>query len=249
MSNFEQDDLILKEAFQKGYQNIKLPKDLKQTTLSEMMKNMQQEQAQAPHKEEASGPSPINVSDRAAVSGNKEANKNAKKTGKKVLRLGAGAAALCAAALAFLVLRPSGVSYITPMEEGIYYDTVELKNGEIHFVKNRVAISITPNAGHVVIGAESPEEDDSREFAVLEETVAESGGLLVFQETDQVSLPEITEDNWSNIGEQMIYVTVLKSEEVRYQAVFEMNGTAYQVIGTDVTQKEFIDYLYNKILG
>ncbi|MBQ8597701.1 MAG: hypothetical protein IJ409_07935 [Lachnospiraceae bacterium] len=211
MSNFEQDDLMLRQAFQKSYQNIKMPEDLKQATLSEMMKNT-------------------------------------KKTGKKLVGFGSAVAVLCAAALAFLVLRPSGVSYITPMEEGVYYDTVELKNGEIHFVKNRVAISITPNAGQIVIGGDSAvSTEEEKKTEVLEETVAESGGLLVFQETEQVSLPEIAEDNWSNIGEQTIYVTVLKTEEIRYQAVFEKNGTAYQVIGTDVTQKEFIDYLNDKI--
>lgn len=215
MSNYEQDDLVLKKAFQKGYENIKMPEDLKQATLSEMKINTVQ--------------------------------KPKKSTG-KLIRFGASAAVLCAAALAFVVLRPSGVSYVTPMEEGIYYDTVELKNGEIHFVKNRVAISITPNAGNVVIGAESLENNEERELAVLEETVSDGGGQLIFQETDQVSLPEIAEDNWSNIGEQMIYVTVLKTDEIRYQAVFEKKETAYQIIGTNVTQKEFIDYLYEKIM-
>lgn len=228
MSDLEKDDLMLQEQFQKNYQDIKLPDDLKAAVLSEMKK----EAKKADNKEIE----------------NRKEEKTVKKKKFKIWQIGAATMALCAAALALFVLRPSGVSYVTPMEEGEYYDTVELKDGEIHFVKNRVAISITPNAGHITIGEGTADDMNSdKETVVLEEIVTKSGGELLLQETDSVSLPEIGEDNWSNIGECMIYVTVLKTEKVRYQAVYELNGKAYQLIGTEVSQKEFIDYLYKKI--
>ena len=63
----------------------------------------------------------------------------------------------------------------------------------------------------------------------------------------QCLLPEIAESNWSYIGDQKIYVTVLNAADIRYQAVFEKNGTAYEMTGTNVTQKEFIDELYRRV--
>lgn len=219
MNTLDKDDLILKEQFQKSYQNVKLADDFKAAVLSEM----KQEAVHVP-------------------------NVSTKKKKANIRLFGATAAALCAAAVILFMLRPAAASYITPMEEGMYYDTVELKNGEIHFVKNRVAISITPNAGQVVIGGTSKADgNDGKEIEILEEVVAESGGGLLFQKTGQTNLPEIAEDSWSYIGDTKIYVTVLNTEKVRYQAVFEKDNGAYQVVGTDVTQKEFIDYLYKKI--
>ena len=228
MSNLEKDDLMLQEQFHKNYRDIKLPDELKTAVLSEMKK-----EAQKINNQEAEKQTEVKL---------------VKKSKVEIWQIGAATMALCAAALAFLVLRPSGISYVTPMEEGEYYDTVELKDGEIHFVKNRVAISITPNAGHITIGEGNADDVNSdKETVVLEEIVTENGGELLLQETDTVSLPEIAEENWSNIGECMIYVTVLKTEKIRYQAVYELDGKAYQLIGTEVSQKEFIDYLYKKI--
>lgn len=163
---------------------------------------------------------------------------------------GALAAALCAAALCFILLRPSGVSFITPMEDDVYYDEVELKDGAIHFVKNRVAISISPNAGTVTIGKENRQETDkNKEEAseTAEETITESGGRISFRKTDALTLPEIAEENWSYIGEQKIYVTVLEANEVRYQAVFEKDEAVYEMTGVNVSQKEFIEELYLRV--
>ena len=219
MNNFDKDDLMLKDRFQKCYQNVKLPEDFKAAVLSEM----KQEAVHVP----------------ATFPKRKRAN---------IRLIGTSVFALCAAAVILFMLRPVGASYITPMEEGVYYDTVELKNGEIHFIKNRVAISITPNAGHVVIGGTAKDDmNDEKEIEVLDEITSESGGVLCFQKTGQTYLPEIAQDSWSYIGDTKIYVTVLNTEKARYQAVFEKENSACQVVGTDVTQKEFIDYLYKKI--
>ena len=70
---------------------------------------------------------------------------------------------------------------------------------------------------------------------------------MKFLKEDAASVPEINEDSWSYIEEQKIYVSFLKAEGMRYQAVYEKEEAFYEVIGTNVTQKEFIDYLYQKI--
>ncbi len=158
----------------------------------------------------------------------------------------AAAVILCAVLSLRLFTGSSGAPYVTQMEEDAFYDSVELEDGEIRFVSNRVAISVTPNAGEIVIGEQDYEAAQTGQELDAEET-ADSGGLLTFQRTEAVSLPFISEENWSYIGEQKIYVTVLKTDEVRYQAVFETDGAAYEVIGSNVTQKEFIDFLYQKI--
>lgn len=210
-----------KRAFEDAYSNIKAPADLKADTLEEMAREEEKYKETKEQKKES-------------------------KSNRNIFYYGALAAALCAAVFCIFLLRPEGISYVTSMEEGVYYDEVELENGVIHFVANRVAISITPNAGSVVIGQEGTEAQE--EIIEREEAIkTKSGGNIIFRERNAVSLPEIAEDNWSYIEEQKIYVTVLKTEKVRYQAVFERDGTAYEIIGEDVTQKEFIEELYQRV--
>lgn len=169
--------------------------------------------------------------------------------GRRSLIFGTGfaAVALCVAALCFVLLKPAGGIYVTDMAEGVYYDEVELKDGVIHFVSNRVAISISPNAGNAAIGQEQDLKEENKADAMIEEITVKSGGTITFRRAAALSLPEMAEDNWSYIGEQPIYVTVLKTEKIRYQAAFELEGKSYEIIGVGVTQKEFIDYLYDKI--
>ncbi len=166
------------------------------------------------------------------------------KNSKKSLRLNRFAVAtatLCVAALCLFIILPKGAPYVTKMDEGIYYDDVELKDGEIHFLPNRMAISITPNAGNTFNTTEEMQEN------ATEVLPSESGGMLTFQKTKSRKLPEIAKSNWSYIGEQKIYVTVLKTEEVRYQAIYEKDGETYELIGEGVTQKEFVDELYDRV--
>lgn len=154
----------------------------------------------------------------------------------------AGLATLCAAALCLFLILPKGTPYVTSIEEGIYYNDIELKNGEIHFVSNRMAISITPNAGNAFSTTEEAQENPT------EVLLCESGGMISFEKTQKSKLPEIAESNWSYIEEQLIYVTVLKTEPVRYQAIYEKDGETYELIGEGVTQKEFIDELYKRVI-
>ncbi len=152
-----------------------------------------------------------------------------------------GLATLCAAVLCLFLVLPQGTPYITSMEEGVYYDDIDLKNGEIHFVSNRMAISITPNAGN---GFSVKEEAQENSTEVL---LCESGGMISFEKSQKSKLPEIAESKWSYIEELPIYVTVLKTEPVRYQAIYEKDGETYEIIGEGVTQKEFIDELYKRV--
>lgn len=159
----------------------------------------------------------------------------------RLIRFATGTAILCAAALCLFLIFPKGAPITTKMEDGIYYEDIELKNGEIHFVSNRVAISISPNAGVAFSTAQEAEENQT------EVLLTESGGMITFEKTQKSKLPEIAESNWSYIGEQPIYVTVLKTEPVRYQAIYETDGETYELIGEGVTQREFIDELYRLV--
>ena len=159
----------------------------------------------------------------------------------RLIRFATGTAILCAAALCLFLILPKGAPITTKMEDGIYYENIELKNGEIHFVSNRVAISISPNAGAVFSTEQEAEENQT------EVLLTESGGMITFEKTQKSKLPEIAESNWSYIGEQPIYVTALKTEPVRYQAIYETDGETYELIGEGVTQRDFIDELYRLV--
>lgn len=215
------EEQVFNQEFGNAYRDIKAPEDLKKDTLIRMLaeeERLKQEKGKV-HKRKPA-----------------------------IWHYGVVAAALCAAVLVFAVLRPEGISYITPMEEGIFYDEVALKDGMIRFAPGRVVISISPNAGLAPIAQEeAPSGLFHGEEELIELTESESGGELKFLKDDAASMPEINEDSWSYIGEQKIYVSFLKTEGMRYQAVYEKDDAVYEVIGTNVTQKEFIDYLYQKI--
>lgn len=216
MKNLYENDDELRKEFQDAFSSIQASEELKNRTLTQMQTG------------EEPGEKSISIQ-------------------KKKFRYVSipAAALLCALILVSLLRGTMGVSYLTVMEEGVYYDSVELKDGEILFVANQVAVSITPNAGEIMIGQDDGEENASSEM--IEERETDAGGCLTYQRTGRVSLPEINEKSWSHIGKQKIYVTVLKTEEIRYQAIFEKDGQAYEVLGVNVSQKEFIDYLYLKI--
>lgn len=213
---------ILNQEFWSAYRDIKAPEELKKDTLIRML---------------------------AEEERLKQGNGKVYKRNPAVWHYGVVAAALCAAVLVFAVLRPEGISYITPMEEGVFYDEVELEDGIIRFEPSRVVIAISPNAGQALIAQEEPQSGlfQGEEAELIELTESESGGELKFLMENVVSVPGINEDSWSYIGDQKIYVSFLKTEGMRYQAVYEKDDMSYEVIGTNVTQKEFIDYLYQKI--
>ena len=218
MRNIEERDSQLKSLFKDSFDKVSVSSNMKEDMITQMKKANEEESVKVP----------VRMPKRKSF----------------LVAFPAAAAIVCAAVL-FLVIRPAGVPYVTQMEDGIYYDKVELKDGVINFVANRVAISISPNAGQVVIG----QQEDTTEIAeeiIVEEKATKSGGTIICKKAARVSLPRIAENSWSNIGDNKIYVTVLKTDELRYQAVYEKDDEAYEVIGENVTQKEFIDYLYGE---
>ena len=219
----------IKKNFEKAYDNMNAPDQLKKETLYKMFK------------EDAITQNDMGMTQTERDSGFRKGHKRA------VYRYIAPIAAVLAATLCLAIFWPKGIVYVTPMADAAYYEEVELKNGIIKFNQNRVAISITPNAGKIVIGEGSLTQDEEVLEHILVQEKAKSGGELFCKEKTQLSLPEIREDAWSNIGKQKIYVTVLKTDEYRYQAAFEKEGVAYEVIGDNVTQKEFIDFLYAQV--
>lgn len=160
------------------------------------------------------------------------------------------ASALLCAALVLMVLKGTpGTPYLTQLENGVFCEEVKLEDGELHFVAGRVAISITPNAGGVATLQKQDGELPAPEAGeqILEEKEDADGGQLIYKKIAAIKLPDIGEKNWSYIGDQKIHITVLDTVDTRYQAVFEKDGQAYEVTGIGVWQKEFIDYLYQKV--
>ena len=174
-----------------------------------------------------------NVSDQSFYSKNR-----------KTLRMVAGLSTVCAAAC-FLFVFLSRTPYVTKMNDDIHYDTVELKDGEINFVSKRMAISISPNAGNAFDSADNAEVTEDMEEVIN----CKSGGTLTFAKAKESKskLPKLSENDWSYIDACQIYVTELKTEPIRYQAVYEWDDVTYELIGEGVTQKEFIDELYRRI--
>ena len=165
-------------------------------------------------------------------------------------RIAVPAAALLCAVLVFVVFKGTpGPSYITQLENGVFCEEVKLEDGELHFTGGRVEISITPNAGGITTLQKQDDElpAPEKEAQILDKKEYADGGQMIYKKITAIKLPDIGEKNWSYIGEQKIYITVLDTVEARYQAVFEKGGQAYEVTGTGVWQKEFIDYLYRVV--
>jgi len=210
----------------KSYDALHAPDFLKKETLLKMQEAEEQNVRVSEALEDA------NVGDKSFYYKNK-----------KTLRIVAGLSTVCAAAACFLFVFLSGTPYVTKMDDGMHYDTVELKNGEINFVSKRMAISISPNAGNAFDSVGNAEEAEGMEELIN----CKSGGTLTFAQTKETKLPKLSENDWSYIDDCPIYVTELKTEPIRYQAVYELDGETYELIGEGVTQKEFVDELYRRI--
>lgn len=203
----------MKKAFQETYGKVQAPESLKAETLALMEEKQRKGSAQG------------------------------RRTGaKRILPWSVAAAVILCGVLGCLLFFPGrGAVYITPMEEGVYYDRVELTDGVLHFQSGMVSVFVPPNAGNATSGEESREEKD---FA--EERTVPGGGTLACSRSS-LGLPEAAEADWSQIDGRQVYVTVLKKDPILYQAVFEKEGTVWEITGEGVSQKEFIDYLYKKM--
>ena len=219
---YDEDDELRKE-FKDTFSGIHASEDLKARTLTAML---DEEEIQS--KETKGRPSPV----------------------KKICTVSIPAAALLCAVLVLMVLKGTPEPpYITQLENGVFCEEVKLEDGELHFTGGRVEISITPNAGGITTLQKQDDElpAPEEEAQILDKKEYADGGQMIYKKITAIKLPDIGEKNWSYIGEQKIYITVLDTVEARYQAVFEKGGQAYEVTGTGVWQKEFIDYLYRVV--
>lgn len=221
MNDTKSENNILKEA----YSQIKAPEDWKK----EILLKMQEE-------------------DKVIRENGKEVKPDSQKLikGKKIQVFVSAGIMICVAAILLFFLLPKQAVYVTPMKPGEYYESVELKDGIINFKTERMVISVSPNAGQ--IGEDAPEnKQDDNAAHLLDSKDLTSGGTLILRQNDNPLMKTIADDEWSYIGKQKVYVSVLKTKEQRYQAIYEKDGRPYEIIGTGVTQKEFIDYLYKQI--
>lgn len=210
----------LRKEFKDTFSGIHASEDLKARTLTQMLENTKSQSG------EIKG-SPLSA--------------------KRKWRIAVPAMALLCAAIVLVVFKGTlETPYITQLENGVFCEEVKLEDGELHFVAGRVAISITPNAGGVTTlqkkDDELPASEDGEQILKKKENA--DGSQLIYKKIAAMKLPNIGEKNWSYIGEQKIYITVLDTVDTRYQAVFEKDGQAYEVTGIGVLQKEYIDYLY-----
>lgn len=213
------DDDELRREFNDTFSGIHASENLKARTLTQMMENTKTQRKEG---------------------------KNHPLSARGKWRIAVPVAALLSVVLVLAVRKGTPETpYVTQLTDDVFCEEVKLEDGELHFVAGRVAISITPNAGGVTVGQEKDGElSEAEESQILEEKGMANGGQLIYKKIKSVRLPDIGEKNWSNIGEQKIYITVLDTRDTRYQAVFEKDGQAYEVTGIGVRQKEFIDYLY-----
>lgn len=209
----------MKKLFQETYGKVQAPEDLKAETLALMN----------------------------AEHGKGKVCRN--RTKQKIIGCcGSVAAVFCAVFIGFSLFSKQGPVYITPMEDGVHYDRVELEDGVLNFWSERVMISVTPNGGNAADRTDAPDETVIEEdVGPRERVISQSGGTLVYLIQEELSLPEVPDSDWSFIDDQRVYVTVLKTENIRYQATFEKEGRVCEITGEGVTQKEFIDFLYKKI--
>lgn len=219
MHKLYDDDDELRREFNDMFSDIHASEELRVHTLAQMMENTKTQSKEG---------------------------KNNLPVARRKWFLAVPAAALLCVALVFVVFKATTETpYLTQLENGVFCEEVELKDGELHFVEGRVAISITPNAGGVTIGQKQEGEvSEAEDSQLLEEKKMANGGQLTYKKIKSVKLPDIGEKNWSYIGKQKIYITVLDTQDTRYQALYEKDGQAYEVTGIGVWQKEFIDYLY-----
>lgn len=210
----------MKKLFQETYGKVQAPEDLKAETLTLM----------------------------EAESGKEKAHRNRPKQ-KIIWCCGSVAAAFCVVFIGLSLLFKQGPVYITPMEDGVHYDRVELEDGVLNFWSERVMISVTPNGGNAADRVDASDETvvNEEEGGSIERVKSQSGGTLVYLIQEDLCLPKLPDSDWSIIDGQRVYVTVLKTEIIRYQATFEKEGRVCEVTGEGVTQKEFIDFLYKKI--
>ncbi len=157
---------------------------------------------------------------------------------------GVCAAAACAFLLVLFFARQTENGIVTVMEDQVFYEQVSLKDGTLYFAGEQISIEVTPNAG--LIGEDTPPKESESKEGEIDRRETADGGTLIMSRAEEDELADVPEDEWSYIGSQALYITV-SAERDTYRAVFEKDGEACKIEGFLVSQKEFIEYLLEKV--
>jgi len=231
----------MREAVHSIYDGITVPVDLKNRVKAEMRKELQREAVLKQGDPVGDGKVEL-FSDRSSKK-------------KNYAGMFAGVTGLAAACLCVYIFASHSQSsiYVTPMKEGAYYAQVELKDGEINFIERGEALSFSANLG--VVGAADGQSATAQEEVAKE--IAEETGLstdyavgegTITMKRTKGALPQAKEEEYSYISGQKLFVTtVTKDGTELYKAYYEKDDFLYTVTGEGITQKEFIDFIYEKI--
>ena len=159
------------------------------------------------------------------------------------------AAVICAAAAAvfiFALRTDNAPIYITDFDDSIFCSNIELTDGEVHFNRRGEEISIINGLG---VGGPARDNDDNHyTSSTIESYKLESGGAVTVNRSFSSNVPFLDNDEWSEICGKKVLITVSGSENnFTYKAFYQDNSDMITVEGRDVSQKEFIDFLYNII--
>ncbi len=216
----------MKEEFAKLYDNIKTPEEWK-NDIKEKMHRAELE------KTEERSASVIRPTVRK----------------KPVRILFSAAAAICAAAAAvfiFALNTDNDSIYITDFDDSTFCKDIELTDGAVHFNRRGQEISITNGLG---IGGPGHNDDDENDEALPSEVYElENGGTVTVKKSINNTVPFSDNDEWSEICGRKILITVSGGENnFIYKAFYQDASDMITVEGSNVTQREFIDFLYKKI--
>lgn len=178
--------------------------------------------------------------------GGKEQTLQIKQNNRKRRWIGTCAAVLCIMFVCVIWGGRTDNGIVTSLEENVFYDTVELKNGELRFINKRVNIDVTPNAGQAAAGSTEDEMQGENSEKELDREEAKEGGSLFMRKAAKKDLEQVSEEEWSYVGKKKLYITVVDGGK-GYCAVFEKDGDIYALEGISVSQKNFIEYLLKKI--
>lgn len=162
---------------------------------------------------------------------------------KNVFRAFYAVAGVAAAAMICIVVLPFGKKssiYKVPMKEGTYYEEVLLKQGELHF--NEKEKDLFGELG-LTFG------QGTGELKQEEKTTYDVGnGTVTVTLVEDVKMPE-KKGNYSNInGTEMFITTETDQDEKNYKAEYVKDGNMITVEGNQVTQKEFVEFLYKEVM-
>lgn len=131
--------------------------------------------------------------------------------------------------------------YKTTLKDGEYLSVVELQDGYLQFIESDSIISLTPNAG--VIGRQEGENEEQDN-----EVISIDDGKITVEKRQGKKIKRVQEKLMSNIFGQELVLTVQEGDNGKcFEAEYERDGFLYRISGDNVTQKQFIDFLIDRL--